>query len=108
MYGDALRDPPKTDTGHWSAGIGGFLHGYWWFRDVPPEVATVVDMTKLEFTAIHGNFHTFDSCLPKKQSRQTERTTICIHCDGYAAALDMRKQRVKEPQMWFLHVAEQD
>ena len=103
MYGDAFGDPPDSEGDLWSAGIGGFLHGYWWYLDVPHDIASVVDITKLEFAAILGNFDTFDVYLPCSSMTTMNDTKICIHADGYAAALGVNKQRVRNKEMSFVH-----
>ena len=101
VSGDAFRNPP-TATEPWTAGIGGFLHGYWWYLQILAEHAALIDITALEFLAIPGNLECFDSLLPTPRD-DTNTTKVCIHADGYAAALDMRKQRVKCPRMRFVH-----
>ena len=101
VSGDAFRNPP-TATEPWTAGIGGFLHGYWWYLQILAEHAALIDITALEFLAIPANLECFDSLLPTPRD-DTNTTKVCIHADGYAAALDMRKQRVKCPRMRFVH-----
>ena len=105
MYGDAYREPPGSQlniTEGWSAGVGGFLHGYWYFYQVPPEDAQVNDITKLKHLAQPGNFLTLGHLLPRSLN-----VAIRLHADGLAAAIDicMAKDRVGNPAMAFVQEA---
>ena len=68
MYGDAFWEPPhslRNNTPFWMAGIGGYLHGYYYFFPVPSDEAAVIDITKLEHLAQPGNFLTLDHLPPR-------------------------------------------
>ena len=76
------------------------MEGYWWFKDVPHEMAVWLDTPELEALVIPANFLVFNiaGCLPSQDSSMA----LCIHGDGLAAVKIIQQIRVKNRKMRYI------
>ena len=96
LYIDVTSDACYADVER--AGIGGYLHGYYWFFEVPQADRPLLNIQILEFLGPCLNILTFAATLSAATAAD-EGTKILMRTDSLTTALTLTKESMKAPTL---------